>query len=176
MRFSVVAALSLTLLHSGALAQEARPIFEDFVPEPERLDFIDGERMERVYAGRTVRGVYRALQGSERALQTFVETMTEDGVADYSDARGERTGRWFRRGDRLCFEYSDAPGRQSCFYDYRYGDCLVGFSPDAVNPLTREPLHPGLWAAVMQYVPDDYTWPEDDGSDRAPFSCELPSV
>lgn len=174
--FSLLVLMALGA-HGHVSAQDQRQlrqerILHDFVPEMSRLEMVTGEEMSSTYKGKTIAGIYDVTRHSD---QRYVETLAEDGRISYRERAFSSAGKWFVRGDNLCFVYDEQPGVEHCFYEFRYGDCIISYSSNQ-PVIGRKPLFASEWSSVQKMVGKTFDWPNEDASEADEFSCFLAMV
>ena len=148
------------------------PILHDFIPDSRRLELVTGKELKAQYSGRTIAGIYDVTRHSD---QRYVETLHATGKIQYTEKAFQSAGKWFVRGDNLCFIYDEQPGREHCFYEFRYGDCVISYSDD--SPVVGgKPLLTRDWSSVQKFVGKGFKWPDVPASEADEFSCFLSFV
>jgi hypothetical protein len=150
----------------------SQPILHDFVPDSRRLELVTGEELKAQYSAQTIAGIYDVTRHSD---QRYVETLSTNGKISYRERAFQSEGKWFVRGDRLCFIYDEQPGREHCFYEFRYGDCIISYSD--TNPVVAgKPLLTRDWSSVQKFVDSDFRWPDVPADEADAFACFLSFV
>lgn len=135
MKTYVALAASL-VLSSAAWAQDS----ENWVQ-------LKGEYLRDAYLGQTLDLVYNNVGFAGKAHHT--ETHNANGTTHYDEGGMTLDGQWSLIGpsgqeDRICYRYAALdPTRRHCFYVFRDGKCLYGYSaswfPDVKS------IKPELW-------------------------------
>jgi len=175
-RFGLVLVVAISAA-SLSFAQDtpefrAEPILHDFVPDPERLELVTGDELAAKYPGKTIAGIYDVTRHDD---QRYVETLRKDGRISYRERNFKSEGEWFVRANNLCFVYDEQPGREHCFYEFRYGDCVIAYSNN-MPLVSGRPAIVGAWASIQKFVESDFKWPDVPASEADEFTCFLAMV
>jgi hypothetical protein len=102
--------------------------------------WMNDAEIAKAFANTTIMGEYID-------LSTFTETYKPDGVADYTDQRGEVRGVWSVVNNHFCTIYeSDITG--GCFRGVqRSSNCYEFYSSTATPAETAQPPSKGNWVA-----------------------------
>lgn len=149
-----------------------QPILHDFIPDSRRLELVKGKELKAQYSGRTIAGIYDITRHSD---QRYVETLFANEKITYREKAFQSAGKWFVRGDNLCFVYDEQPEREHCFYAFRYGDCIISYSDDS-PVVAGKPLLTREWSSVQKMVDKNFKWPDVAASEADEFSCFLSFV
>ena len=166
--------VALIAVGTSALAQipvRNVPIMYGFVPDVSQLEMLDGEMLKTRVRGKTIAGIYGLTMHDD---QRYTETLSADGALSYRERDFTSVGRWFVKGDKLCFAYTGARSALYCFYEFEYGSCTISF-PDTTPLVNGKPVDPSDWTSVQIYVDADFKWPEDPSQEDA-LVCRFSTV
>jgi hypothetical protein len=108
---------------------------------------LTGDALRKAYAGQTLDLTYNNVGFAGKAHHT--ETHNIDGTTDYDEGGMKLDGEWTLIGpkgneDRICYRYAKLdPNKQHCFYIFREGRCLYGYSARWFR--TADNIRPELW-------------------------------
>lgn len=167
----------MALWFGGAVSAAAQvqtrdePIMYGFVPDVAGLELMTGDELKARLRGKTVAGIYGLTMHDD---QRYTETFNADGTMNYRERDFTSSGRWFTKGNKLCFAYTERRGAPFCFYEFKYGSCVVTYS-DGRALVAGKPAAVERWSAVQVVVEDDFAWPANPSKDDA-LTCQFPMV
>ena len=142
-------------------------ILYGFVPDIDNLEFIDGQTLAERYKGATVKGIYNITPHTD---QRYAERFTADGKTDYREGDFASTGRWYVKGDLLCFRYDEIPEEEHCGFEFEYGDCIISYS-SYMPIIGGKPANPAAWSSVNKFTHKDFDWADLSLEEAKGFSC-----
>ena len=171
----IIAGLSALLAVPAAQAQDAEApqerreerILYGFVPDVDNLDFIEGKALAERYQGETIKGIYSITPHTD---QRYVEHFSKDGKTRYKEGEFASTGRWYVKGDLLCFRYDEIPNEEHCGYEFEYGDCIISYS-SYMPIIGGKPANPAGWSSVNKPTHKDFDWDKLSLEEAKNFSC-----